>query len=60
MKLEPIRLCGDCYGDCYGESSYHRIEWQLKSVDRCQRHQLRLLPKCCNCQAKFPMPACQF
>ena len=53
MKMEPIRLCGTCYG----ESPYHRIEWQLKSVDRCQQHQLRLLSECPLCGARFKAPA---
>ena len=53
MKMEPIRLCGACYG----ESPYHRIEWQLKSVDRCHKHQLRLLSECPKCGARFKVPA---
>jgi transcriptional regulator with XRE-family HTH domain len=53
MKMEPIRLCGACYG----ESPHHRIEWQLKSVDRCHNHQLRLLSECPKCGARFKVPA---
>ena len=53
MMCSPIRLCGACYG----ESSYHRLEWQYQSTGGCDRHQLRLLSKCRNCQAKFPIPA---
>lgn len=53
MKPRPIRLCGACYA----ESSYHRIEWQFKDVMRCDRHQLRLLTKCTNCETSFPIPA---
>ena len=53
MKMEPIRLCGACYG----ESPHHRIVWQLKSVDRCYEHQLRLLSECPNCGARFKIPA---
>ncbi|MEH2457856.1 TniQ family protein [Nostoc sp.] len=53
MQHEPIRLCGACYG----ENPYHRIEWQYKSVWKCDRHQLKLLAKCPNCQAPFKMPA---
>jgi transcriptional regulator with XRE-family HTH domain len=53
MKMEPIRLCGACYS----ESPHHRIEWQLKSVDRCRNHQLRLLSECPKCGARFKVPA---
>jgi hypothetical protein len=53
MKCEPIRLCGACYQ----EEPYHRLEWQYQSTGGCDRHQLRLLSKCRNCQAKFPIPA---
>jgi TniQ len=53
MKCEPIRLCGAC---CQ-EEPYHRLEWQYQLTGGCDRHQLRLLSKCRNCQAKFPMPA---
>jgi hypothetical protein len=53
MKCEPIRLCGAC---CQ-EEPYHRLEWQYQSTGGCDRHQIRLLSKCRNCQAKFPMPA---
>lgn len=53
MQCEPIRLCGVCYG----ESPCHRIEWQYKSVWKCDRHNLKLLSKCPNCEAKFKIPA---
>ena len=53
MKMEPIRLCGACYG----ESPCHRIEWQLKATDGCQQHGLRLLSECPNCGARFKIPA---
>ncbi|WP_017292389.1 TniQ family protein [Geminocystis herdmanii] len=53
MKLEPIRLCGACYG----ESPFHRIEWQYKSRWKCDRHDLKLLCKCPNCGAKFKIPS---
>lgn len=53
MQCEPIRLCGACYG----ENPCHRIEWQYKSVWKCDRHQLKLLSKCPNCEAKFKIPA---
>ena len=61
MQYEPIRLCGACYG----ENPCHRIEWQYKSVWRCgkhgypegNRHNLKLLSKCPNCEAKFKIPA---
>jgi TniQ len=53
MKCEPIRLCAACYQ----KEPYHRLEWQYQSTGGCDLHQLRLLSKCRNCQAKFPMPA---
>jgi len=53
MKCEPIRLCGACYE----EEPYHRLEWQYQSTGGCDRHRLRLLSKCRNCQAEFPIPA---
>lgn len=52
MKMEPIRLCGACYA----ESPCHRIEWQLKTTQGCDRHSLRLLSECPNCKARFKVP----
>lgn len=61
MKCEPIRLCPKGYtfgyGACYGEVPCHRMEWQYKSVWKCDRHQLTLISKCPNCRAKFKIPA---
>ncbi|MBG1270873.1 TniQ family protein [Nostoc sp. WHI] len=53
MKLEPIRLCAACYV----ESPCHKIEWQLKITQGCDRHQLILLSECPNCGARFKIPA---
>jgi len=53
MKMTPIRLCGACYR----EVPCHRMEWQYKTSDRCERHSLRLLSECPNCGARFPIPA---
>jgi len=53
MQWSPIRLCGACYG----ETPCHRMEWQYKSVWKCDRHQLKLVSKCPNCEAPFKMPA---
>ncbi|MEH2289568.1 TniQ family protein [Nostoc sp.] len=53
MQHEPIRLCGACYA----EAPCHRIEWQYKSVWKCDRHELKLLAKCPNCEAPLKMPA---
>jgi hypothetical protein len=53
MQWSPIRLCGACYG----ETPCHRIEWQYKSVWKCDRHQLKLLNKCPSCEASFKTPA---
>jgi len=53
MKLEPIRLCGACYA----QSPCHRIEWQFKTTQGCDRHKLRLLSECPNCGARFKVPA---
>jgi len=53
MQWSPIRLCGACYG----ETPCHRMEWQYKSVWKCDRHQLKLVSKCPECEAPFKMPA---
>jgi hypothetical protein len=53
MKLEPIRLCGACYV----QSPCHKIEWQFKGMQGCDRHKLRLLSECPNCGARFKIPA---
>jgi hypothetical protein len=53
MKPRPILLCAVCYA----ENPYHRIEWQFKERRGCDRHQLRLLGKCINCETPFPIPA---
>ncbi|MEH2117238.1 TniQ family protein [Nostoc sp.] len=53
MKPKPIRLCAACYA----ENPCHRIEWQYKEKIKCDRHQLRLLTKCTNCETPFPIPA---
>ena len=53
MNCEPIRICGACYG----EAPCHRIEWQYQSRWKCDRHHLKLLAKCPNCEAKFKIPA---
>ena len=53
MKPMPILLCAACYA----ENPYHRIEWQFKERWGCDRHQLRLLAKCTNCETPFLIPA---
>ncbi|MBP5974039.1 TniQ family protein [Brasilonema sp. CT11] len=53
MNLEPIRLCGACYA----ESPCHKIEWQFKVTQECDRHKLRLRSECPNCGARFKVPA---
>ncbi|WP_313770087.1 MULTISPECIES: TniQ family protein [Nostocales] len=53
MNLEAIRLCGACYA----ESPCHKIEWQFKKTEGCDRHRLRLLSKCPVCEKPFPIPA---
>lgn len=53
MQWSPIRMCATCYA----EAPCHRIEWQYKSVWKCDRHQLKLLSKCPKCEASFKMPA---
>ncbi|MEH2291730.1 TniQ family protein [Nostoc sp.] len=53
MKPRPIRLCAACYA----EVPCHRIEWEFKEKMKCDRHQLRLLTKCTNCETPFPIPA---
>nr|WP_156481651.1 TniQ family protein [Anabaena sp. 4-3] len=53
MKPRPIRLCAACYA----EVPCHRIDWQFKDKMKCDRHNLRLLTKCTNCETPFPIPA---
>lgn len=53
MQHEPIRMCGACYA----EAPCHRIEWQYKSVWKCDRHNLLLISKCPQCGARFKIPA---
>jgi hypothetical protein len=53
MKLEPPRLCGACCA----QSPCHKIEWQFKGMQGCDRHGLRLLSECPNCGARFKLPA---
>nr|WP_199333522.1 TniQ family protein [Oculatella sp. FACHB-28] len=53
MQWSPIRLCGACYG----ETPCHQIEWQYKSIWKCDRHTLKLLAKCPKCETKFRTPA---
>jgi hypothetical protein len=53
LKMEPIRLCGACYG----EEPYHRLEWQFQSTWRCEKHGLLLLSRCPKCRADFDIPA---
>jgi len=53
IKMEPIRLCAACYA----ESSCHKIEWQFKTTQECDRHKLSLLSECPNCGARFKVPS---
>ncbi|MEH2440246.1 TniQ family protein [Nostoc sp.] len=53
MKMEPIRLCAACYT----ESPCHKVEWQLKVIQGCDRHKLHLLSECPNCGGRFKIPA---
>lgn len=48
-----IRICAAC---CL-ENSYHRIAWQLYSTEGCDRHRLRLLPRCWACEKNFSVEA---
>jgi len=56
-----IRICAAC---CL-EEPYHRIAWQLYSTAGCERHRLRLLPRCLACENPFSVigllevPACK-
>ncbi len=56
-----IRICAAC---CL-EDPYHRIAWQLYSTAGCERHRLRLLPRCPACETPFSVigllevPACK-
>ncbi len=47
------RLCPACYG----EVPIHRVSWQQKGVDWCDRHQRYLLSSCPVCQTGFRTPA---
>ncbi|WP_236142366.1 TniQ family protein [Nostoc sp. CMAA1605] len=53
MKIEPIQLCAACYA----ESPCHKIEWQFKVTQGCDRHKLSLLSECPNCGAKVKIPS---
>ena len=53
MQIGTIRLCAACYE----EAPYHRIRWQYKSTQFCDRHHLTLLARCPCCKAPFPIPA---
>jgi len=53
MQIGTIRLCAACYG----EEPYHRMHWQYKSTEYCDRHHLTLLSRCPCCKAPFPIPA---
>jgi hypothetical protein len=53
MRLEPIRLCGACYS----ETPCHKMEWQLKTTEFCQKHRLTLLSECPSCGARFKFPS---
>ncbi|NJL57563.1 helix-turn-helix domain-containing protein [bacterium] len=47
------RLCPTCYE----EVEVHRITWQQKGVEVCDRHNLPLLSACPICQTGFRTPA---
>lgn len=53
LQPKPIMLCAACYG----ENPCHRIEWQFKQKQGCDRHQLTLLSRCPNCQTPFSLPS---
>lgn len=53
MKMNPIRLCGACYG----EVPCHKIEWQLKITEFCSKHGLTLLSECPICGARYKIPS---
>ncbi|MBS9394995.1 MAG: hypothetical protein HEQ31_18260 [Dolichospermum sp. OL03] len=42
------------------ETPCHQIKLQLKETGGCDRHNLRLLSKCPNCDARFKIPAERF
>lgn len=47
------RLCPTCYK----EIGVHRVTWQQKGIDQCDRHNLPLLTACPACQTGFRTPA---
>ncbi len=36
---------------------YHRIHWQFRSTEECEKHQLPLISRCPACDLKFSLPA---
>lgn len=46
------RMCGLCYK----EADYHRVEWQFKSTEGCNKHRLRLISRCPACDEKIAQP----
>ena len=53
INVRIVRLC--CA--CYDEAPYHRMKWQFQSTAAFEKHQLRLLYKCPNCEQHLPIPA---
>lgn len=53
IKSTPTRLCAACFA----EVPCHKIIWQYQSIWKCEKHSLKLLSKCPNCESKFKSPA---
>jgi hypothetical protein len=53
MVTRSTRLCAACYR----ETPYHRIHWQFRSTELCEKHQLPLISRCPGCDEKFALPS---
>jgi DNA-directed RNA polymerase subunit RPC12/RpoP len=53
MVTRSTRLCAVCYR----EAPYHRIHWQFRSTEECEKHQLPLISRCPACDEKFALPS---
>lgn len=40
---------------CLRDFSYYKLIWQVKEINHCQKHNVRLLSQCPNCQRKISL-----
>ena len=57
FPLAPMHLQTRLCPACYTEAPVHRVSWQQKGVDQCDRHKLVLLSACPTCGTGFRTPA---